>query len=86
MAVIEADKTIKEYKGTLNPQQHTAKQKGLGKWQKYTRNKNPDLAILKDGRLAVRLDAIVKREKAEEASTAAGADIYDDSGKYWGVL
>ncbi len=86
MAVIEADYKIKEYKGELNTVQHTAKQKGLPKWRKYTKNKNPDLAILKDNRLAVRLDAIVKLQKAQEASTDVGADIYDDSGKYWGVL
>ncbi len=82
MPIVEWDgKTLKEFKGELDGDQHQQKQKGLGKWSDLLGGeKNPDIAVDKSGRLFVRLR--VNQKKAEQDDRT----IYEDGGKYWGEL
>lgn len=80
------DKKLKEYNGELDPEQHQKKQKGLAKWSDLLRKdqKNPDIAVARDGRMFVRLSSVTTANKAKVANDAR--TIYDDNGNFWGEL
>ncbi|WP_349811892.1 hypothetical protein ABQ179_009300 [Xanthomonas dyei] len=73
--------------GSLDPEQHQAKQRGMTRWKPFLAgNTNPDVYLL-DGKLVVRLvDSVVDKKK--------GDNDYDDTytvyqakdGHYYGLL
>jgi hypothetical protein len=86
MIVEWTGKKLKEYRGELDSELHSAKQKGLSQWRDLLRrdDQNPDLAIgVNDSEslLLVRLSAANQTKAQNDSRT-----IYEDGGKYWGVV
>ncbi|PPT99444.1 hypothetical protein [Xanthomonas arboricola] len=71
--------------GTLDPDQHQAKQRGMARWKPFLAgNTNPDVYLL-EGRLVVRLvDAAVTSKKDDYDDTYTVYEAKD--GHYYGLL
>ncbi|KHL54931.1 hypothetical protein [Xanthomonas cannabis] len=86
MNIIDIDSDNKPIApGTLSPEQHQAKQRGMPRWKPFLGgNTNPDIYVL-EGKLVVRLlDASVQSKKSNP--DYSDYTVYEAKGHYYGLL